>query len=522
MMMRYLMTIDAGTGSVRAVIFDETGRQISTGQQEWEHLPEEGVPDSMNFDFRKNWELTSWCIREAILKAGIEPEQIVAVTASSMREGIVLYDKEGRELWAVANVDARASAEVRELKENFPGIEAQFYRESGQTFALGALPRLLWVRKHRPEIYEKSATLSMISDWVLARLSGVIATDPSNAGTTGIFSLEKRDWERSQAGRVGLKDDIFPPVHEPSEVIGEVTEQAEAETGLSAGTKVVMGGGDVQLGSAGLGVVAEGQSAILGGSFWQQIVNIDASVVPPDDMRLRVNPHVIRGLSQAEGITFFSGLVMRWFRDVFCDTQKAEADRRGIDVYEILEEMAAGVPVGSHGIVPIFSDAMNYGKWYHASPSFLNLSIDPAICNRSAMFRSLEENAAIVSSINLERISAFSGIESDTLTFAGGASKGTLWPQILADVTGKEIRIPVVKEATSLGGAMMAGIGAGIYEDILSASEKLVKWERSIEPNRENTKKYEEIKERWQEIYAEQLKLVDRGLTESMWRAPGI
>ena len=520
--MAYLMTIDAGTGSVRAVIFDEAGRQISVGQQEWEHLPEAGVPDSMNFDFRKNWEITSGCIREAIDKAGIAAEEILAVTASSMREGIVLYDAEGRELWGVANVDARASIEVKELKERFPGIEEKFYRESGQTFALGALPRLLWVKKHRPELYEKTARLSMISDWVLAKLSNVIATDPSNAGTTGIFSLANRQWETGQARQVGLKDDIFPPVYEPSEVIGEVTGKASDETGLAPGTKVVMGGGDVQLGSAGLGVVREGESAILGGSFWQQIVNIDASVTPPEDMRLRVNPHVVRGLSQAEGITFFSGLIMRWFRDAFCDVEKAEALARGIDTYTLLEEMATQVPVGSYGIVPIFSDAMKYGKWYHASPSFLNLSLDSSICNKASMFRSLEENAAIVSAINLENIASFSGIRSDTLTFAGGASNGKLWSQILADVTGKEIRIPVVKEATSLGGAMMAGVGAGIYNDIEEVAKQLVQWERTVEPNRENFVKYQEIKEQWQEIYAAQLDLVDRGLLTSMWKAPGI
>ncbi len=520
--MAYLMTIDAGTGSIRAVIFNENGEQVSVGQQEWEHLAEEGVPDSMGFDFRKNWELASKCIREAIDKAGIDAKEIAAVTASSMREGIILYDKEGRELWGVANVDARASEEVKELKEKFPGIEEEFYRESGQTFALGALPRLLWVKKHRPDLYEKTATLSMISDWVLAKLSGVIATDPSNAGTTGIFSLDKRQWEKRQAKQVGLKEDIFPPVYEPSEVIGEVTRKASDETGLAQGTKVVMGGGDVQLGAAGLGVVREGESAILGGSFWQQIVNIDASVTPPADMALRVNPHVVRGLSQAEGITFFSGLIMRWFRDAFCDAEKAEALARGIDTYTLLEEMATQVPVGSYGIVPIFSDAMKYGKWYHASPSFLNLSLDPSTCNRASMFRSLEENAAIVSAINLDNISSFSGIESDTLTFAGGASNGKLWSQILADVSGKEIRIPVVKEATALGGAMMAGIGAGIYDTIEEVAKELVVWERTVEPNQNNTIKYQEIKERWQEIYAAQLALVDRGLLTSMWKAPGI
>jgi len=517
-----LMTIDAGTGSVRAVIFDELGNQLGVGQEEWYHLYEEGIQDSMSFDFKTNWGLICRCIKKAILDAKIEGNDIKAITASSMREGIVLYDKFGHELWGVANVDARAFKEVRELKEKFPQIEEKFYQESGQSFALGALPRLLWVKNNEPEIYEKIAKISMISDWILAKLSDIIATEPSNAGTTGIFNLSSRDWAKQQAKEVGLIDDIFPQVYEPSEIIGKVTTRASGQSGLSEDTIVVMGGGDVQLGSIGLGVVNEGDVAILGGSFWQQVVNISSSTLPPQDMSIRVNPHVINGLSQAEGITFFSGLIMRWFRDAFCDMEKIEAQKKGIDVYTLLEEKAKDIPVGSYGIMPIFSDIMKYSKWYHASPSFINLSIDSEICNRASMFRSLEENACIVSSINLENISKFSGFDSDTITFASGASKGALWSQILADVTGKRVKIPIVKEATSLGGAMLAGVAMGIYSSIEEASTNIVQWEKELEPNMENYQKYGDIKDKWQEVYKAQLELVDRGLTNSMWKAPGI
>ena len=520
--MKYLMALDAGTGSFRSVIFDTKGNQIAMSQEEWTHLEEEGVPNSMSFDFTKNWDIVSRCIKDSLLEAKLSGKDIAALSATSMREGIVLYDAEGNELWGVANVDARAEKEVKYLKENFDGIEEEFYQLSGQTFALGALPRIMWLKNNSPDVYEKVARISMIGDWILARLSGVIASDPSNGGTTGIFSLEKRDWVSEMATKVGIKDDIFPPCYEVGTIIGNVNEEAASQTNLSVKTKVVMGGGDVQLGSAGLGIVEDGQVAILGGSFWQQIVNIPSSVKPPQDMGIRVNPHVVAGLSQAEGITFFSGLVMRWFRDAFCDLEKLEAADLGIDAYSLLEQKAKDVPVGSYGIMPIFSDVMKYGKWYHAAPSFLNLSIDPEVCNKASMFKSLQENACMVSAINLEKIKEFTGIEIGEVVFAGGASKGKLWSQTLADVTGCRVKIPKVTEATALGACIAAGVGAGIYPSLVEASKELVVWDKEYEPNMQNHKIYGEIKEKWLQAYEAQLELVDANITTSMWKAPGL
>lgn len=516
------MALDAGTGSIRAVIFDKAGNQISMAQREWTHLEEEGALHSMSFDFSMNWELVKICIKESLENAGLSGDDILAVSATSMREGIVLYDKEGNELWGVANVDARAYKEVKYLKENFKGVEEEFYELSGQTFALGALPRILWLKNNRPELYVKVANVSMIGDWILAKLSGVIATDPSNGGTTGIFSLSKRDWQRDMATKIGLKDDIFPDVLEVGTWMGNVTHNASIESGLSTATRVVMGGGDVQLGSAGLGVIEEGEVAILGGSFWQQVVNIKNSVKPPKNMGVRVNPHVVAGLSQAEGITFFSGLVMRWFRDAFCDLEKLEASDMGIDVYTLLEQKASHVPAGSYGIMPIYSDVMKYGKWYHAAPSFLNLSLDSSTCNKASMFKALQENACIVSALNLKKIQKFTGIEIDTIVFAGGASKGELWCQTLADVTGMKVKVPKVTEATALGAAISAGVGAGVYASLKDGVKALVAWDREYEPNIKNKKVYDKLQIKWKKAYKAQLKLVDKNITTSMWKAPGL
>ncbi|WP_213067716.1 hypothetical protein, partial [Acinetobacter baumannii] len=158
------------------------------------------------------------------------------------------------------------------------------------------------------------------------------------------------------------------------------------------------------------GVVRPAQTAVLGGTFWQQVVNLPAPVTDPN-MNVRINPHVIPGMVQTESISFFTGLTMRWFRDAFCAEEKLIAERLGIDAYSLLEDMASRVPPGAHGVMPIFSDVMRFKRWYHAAPSFINLSIDPEKCNKATLFRALEENAAIVSACNLQQIAAFSGVQ---------------------------------------------------------------------------------------------------------------
>ncbi len=516
-----LIVIDAGTGSGRAVVFDEKGHQLGVHQEEWTHTAEPGISGSMSFSTDENWVLLSRCIGKAMDCARISGSDVRAVSSTSMREAIVLYDKHGKESWACANVDSRAEAEVIQLKARAPDFEKSFYAESGQTFALGALPRLLWVQKNRPQIFERVRSMSMINYWISTRLTGEIVVEPTNAGTSGLMSLTTRDWSDTLIHRAGIERSLFPRTVEPGAIVGVITSVAAAQTGLVAGTPVVAGGGDVQLGSIGLGVTRQGDAAVLGGTFWQQVINIPSDKVDPT-MRVRINPAAIAGLNQAECISFFVGMSMRWFRDAFCAEEVREAQEKSIDAYDLMETQAARVPAGAYGVIPIFTDTMDFGRWYHAAPSFLNLSLDPERANKAVLFRALQENAAIVSALNLELVQEFAHADmSAPLVFAGGASKGKLWSQILADVTGREVRIPVVREATSLGAAAAAAVGIGLFSDLVEAGDQLVHWDHHVDPNLANRAIYDEAKERWKAAYPVQKQLVDQGVTTAMWSAPG-
>lgn len=520
-MQNYLMAVDAGTGSVRALLFDLKGNQIGCSQQEWTHKEDPKWPGSMDFDWKHNWDLAKNCIRDVLNETKIDPSEVAGISTTCMREGIVLYDKEGNEIWACANVDARSEDEVGELIRMNPDLEKEVYLESGQTFALCALPRILWVKNKLPDVYDKVATVGMFNDWLIYKMTGTLAVEPSNGSTTGIMDLKKRAWDPTIAKKCGLKEDIFPPTVECGTVISKVNSKCAEETGLAEGTPVIVGGGDAQLGCIGVGVVKPNQAAVFGGSFWQYEYNTDNGNTDPS-CRVRVNCHAIPGVWQYEALAFKPGLVMRWFRDGFCQFEKQEAEKTGRNTYDLMNEKAAEIPAGSYGMMCAFSDVMNFISWKHAAPTFTNFELDPDKFNRYTFYRAILENTAMITKGHLDLVHEVTGNMPEEIIFASGASYSPLWCQILSDVLGLKVHVPVVKEATGLGAAILAGHGVGIYPDIEKAVNELVKIERTYIPNMENHILYKNLYEQWRKIYAAQLELSNQKLTKNMWIAPGI
>lgn len=519
-MENYLMAIDAGTGSVRVILFDTSGNELFVTQSEWTHHEDIRYPGSMDFDINKNIEIIMDLIKESLAKSKVNPENIAAISTTSMREAIVLYNENGKELWACANVDSRANDEVVNLNKISDTIESEIHQISGQTFSLGAIPRILWVKKNIPETYEKIKYVTMLNDWITYRLSGVISVEPSNGCTTGLFDIKKRVWDPSISEKVGLRNDIFPVVNESGSIIGNVTEEFAALTGLSTQTLVVAGGGDAQLGCIGMGVINEGDAAVLGGSFWQ-FEYTSNHVEINNECKVRVNCHAIPNTWQYEAIAFFPGLIMRWFRDTFCELEAYLQKESGENIYAQMEKRAKDVPAGCHGLICTFSDKMDYFSWKHAAPSFIDFKFNSSF-NKATFYRAIMENAAFVTKGNIECVSNITNTSPESIVFGGGASKSDLWCQIVADVLNMKVKVPVVKESTALGAAICAGVGAGVYGGFNEAIDKVVKFEKTFHPNKENRFIYDELYKKWEAIYKVQLDLADKGYTDHMWIAPGL
>ena len=517
--MAHLLAIDLGTGSCRAVIFATDGRQVAIGQREWSHAALPGVPGSQVFDTEHNWRLICDCIGEALATAGLPPGEIGAVSATSMREGMVLYDAAGREIWACPNVDSRAVDEAAELVSS--GQARRIFQIGGDWVPITSPARFRWIRNHQPEVFAAIAHVGMLSDWVLYRLTGRFVTDPSAGSSSDLFDLHARSWSPEILEMVGLSPSVVPEVLEPGQVVGPVNAAAAQETGLAAGTRVVVGGADTQLGLVGIGVVGGDRLTLVGGSFWQLTAVTDAPLIDPK-ARVRTLCHAVPGHWMTEGIGFYCGIALRWFRDAFCEPEIAEAARRGVDPYVVMEEAAAGVPPGSNGVTAIFSNVMNVKRWVQASPSFVGFDVDrPAASNRAACIRALEEQAAYASRGHLAIIGELTGRSFDEVVLTGGAAKGSLWPQVVADVLGLTVRLPEVKESTALGAAMYAGIGSGAYANLDEAIAQLVRFERSVEPNPAARATYDAEFARWTQLYARMLDLSQARLLRPMWWPAG-
>jgi len=514
----YLLAVDAGTGSCRALLFTEAGEQAAVSLREWAHREPPGVPGGQDFDVEANWLAITACIRDALRLAGATGDDVAAVAATSMREGIVLYDRAGAEIWACPNVDSRAAQEAADLIAE--GAAERIFAEAGDWVSITAPARLRWLARHRPDLFGRVHRLGMLSDWITYRLARVHVTEPSCGSSSGMFSLARRAWSPQIARICGIPPAVLPEVADPGTVVGQITAEAAAQTGLRAGTPVVAGGADTQLGLLGAGVQG-GEFTVLAGTFWQNTILIDKPLIDPE-IRLRTLCHVTPGEWMLEGIGFYCGMAMRWFRDAFCDAEVAAAWSRGVDPYVVMEEHAARIPPGSNGVYAVLSNLMDARRWVHASPSFVQFDLaSPARTGRAACIRAVEEAAAYVVRGHLGIITELTGTRVTELTFSGGAAKGTLWPQIIADVLGVPVRVPAVTESSALGAALCAGKGAGLYASLTELDGVLRQRAATFHPDQAAVATYDASYQQWRQIYQRMLDLAEDGLLSPLWRAAG-
>ena len=244
-----VLALDGGTGSCRAILFDLAGREVASAQREWQHSAAPGAPGGVDFDTKQNGDLFDEVCREVVSDIDGAADRIKAISTTSMREGMVLYDRDGVPLWACPNIDGRARDQATELAAS--GIADKVFEIGGDWVSITAPSRFLWIRQNVPEILDNTVKFGLLSDWISTRLTGEYTTEPSAGSSTALFDLAQRDWSQELIGLLNLDPSIFPKVIEAGDLSGTVTASAASRTGLRPGTPVYAGGWGHATGTCG-------------------------------------------------------------------------------------------------------------------------------------------------------------------------------------------------------------------------------------------------------------------------------
>jgi len=510
-----VMAIDAGTGSGRAIIYDLTGTVVGAAQEEWTHPVAQAAPGGFDFLAEKNGRLIDRVIRQAIENAGVQAERVAAVATTSMREGIVLYDENDLVIWACPNIDSRAKIEAEKLVES--GLADDIFHTAGDWVSITAPARLHWLKNNQPNVFARVRRMGMISDWLATRLTGAYFTEPSAGSSSALFDLGKRSWSAKLVEGVGLDPAILPQVVESGTQIGTVRPKAAARCGLAPGTPVIAGGADTQLALLGLGR-RSGDATLVGGSFWQMTFLADTPLIDPS-FGPRTLCHARPGEWMVEGIGFLSGFALRWVRDAFLSPILKHGGT-SMNEFDLIETLASKSPAGT--VIATTACPMQSDNWRQPPLSFLGFELNEPGLAVGQLARGVMESGALLAQQHLERLEALSGVRHDVLQFTGGSSLGTLWPQIVADVTGREIDIPAVTETTALGCAMLAATGARLFPTLDDAVQSMASpISRRVSPDPAMHDAYRDIGRRWNEVTGTTTELAAKGMLEPIWRPAG-
>jgi autoinducer 2 (AI-2) kinase len=498
---KFLMGIDVGTGGGRCFIFDLDGKEIASTYKEWTYIFPSNIPYAVEFDPDEMWRTIKFCIKETLAKSKISPNQIAGVSSTSQRQGLVLLDKGGNELYAAPNMDSRGYIEAEEL-EKYYGKD--IYQITGRW----PLPffgpcRLLWIKKHQPEKFKAIQKLLMLSDWVLYKLGQVTVSEPSIASSSMLFDVKKRQWSKEIAGWIGISENILPEIHDSGEYVGNVTKKASSETGLKEGTPIITGGADTQCGLIGTAAIERGQTTIVAGTSTPVQMATEEPILSKE-MKTWTSAHAMRNRWVLESNAIWTGLVFRWFRDALGDLEKIIATILNVDAYELIDKEIESVPEGCNGVIAVFSNIMDAKRTLKTRPRGAIFGIAhnrSDLTGKKEIARAIIENTCFAVLGNCLQLEDISKIKLKEVRMCGGASKSKIWTQIQADILGLPVYVPRVKEATSLGVAICAAVGSGLYKNVSDATSSLVQWETIKEPNPLSHEKYLLLFEKWRKLH---------------------
>ena len=482
-MNEYLLGIDIGTSACKVALFQKDGTVIASTNGNYNvYYPHQGWAEQNPDEW---WDAVCDAVKRLLDISKVDPADIKGIGIDGQSWSAIAIDKNGSVLTRTPIwMDTRAKDICDRLNAEI-GADKIFELSGNPLQPSYATAKIIWYKENLPEVYEKIDKILQSNSFIAYRLTGNISQDVCQSYGFHCFNMRTGQWDDAMCEAMGIPRSFLPEIVPCHQVVGTVTEEAAKATGLAVGTPVVAGGLDAACGTLVAGVIRPGETQELGGQAGGMSICLDTYAADP---RLILSFHVVPDQWLLQGGTTGGGGVMRWMEQEFGDYERSVAEEKGMSSLVQFNVLAEKVEAGSDGVVflPYMSGERSPIWDPDAKGVFFGLDFSKT---KGHMIRAAMEGVAYSLKHNLD-IAEGIGAEVDELLAMGGSANSLLWTQIKSDITGKPIAVPSSDTATTLGAAILAGVGTGIYDSFEDAVSQTVKITRRHEPDMEKHEKY--------------------------------
>ena len=499
--MDYLLGIDVGSTSMKAVIYNLDGNVVSQASRPSKSVsndPEHPnwqvyIPDDV-------WNGVAAAIKDAV--QGIESADLIrAATVTGLGADAVPLDEYGKPVYPFINWLCTRTAPQFDWWLETVGLEKTFQTSGWQPFVWSTVLRFIWLQENEPAIARQINKWLIVEDFINYRLTGRYSTDYTDASPTLLFDQRSLTWSDELLQIAGIDKALLPEPQPSGSFVGEVTSEAASKTGIPAGTPIFQGGHDYLVGALAAGAIKPGVFLDVTGTWELVITPIASPQWKPEirEMGLTIEAHAVQDLYCLWGGGTAANM-LEWYKDQIGIEARQRAEQDQGNVWkQIIEEASSSSP-GAGGIffLPHFNGTACPNLDPNSLGAFLGLN---DTTTRADLVRAVIEGLDYGFFDMLQAVERGAGQKAEKITAIGGAVRNDFWMQNKADVCGRMIEAPEIEEATAMGAAMLAGTGVGLYKDLHEAAARVYKPGKVYEPNPKLTSLYAELFEIYKEIY---------------------
>lgn len=494
--MNYLIGIDVGTSATKTVLFDEKGTVIGSASKEYPlYQPKNGWAEQNPEDWKN---ATLETLKKVISAQDIKAEDIKGIGISGQMHGLVMLDENCEVIRpSIIWCDQRTAAEVEDMNRII-GRERLIEITANPALTGWTAAKILWVKKNEPENYKKCRHILLPKDYIRYILTGVFATEVSDASGMQLLDVPNRCWSDEILEKLDIDKALLAKVYESFQVTGYILPEIGEMTGLAKETAVVGGAGDNAAAAVGTGIVRDGTAFTTIGTSGVVYAHSSKLTIDPKG-RVHTCCSAVPGAWHVMGVTQGAGLSLKWFKDNFCQDYILEAKKQGVDVYDLINHDVAEREIGSNKL--IYLPYLMGERTPHLDPDcrgvFFGLS---AIHTKPDMIRSIMEGVSF--SLNdCNHILQEMGIHVEQMMACGGGGKSPIWRQMLANMYMCKVKTVKQTEGPALGVAILAGVGTGVFESVEKACDALLTEDKNNTPIPQDVEKYEQLYEVYKKLY---------------------